>query len=278
MVTKDKRIILDNYYADPKHIEAVYNEGLYKQIPNGRVKNVYDKNNGFCKDLMEWAYNNVFQPTAEYDTKKGIKVPFLDGSHANAVCNLGSMKSIWKQFENEYALFDVDPRDLDLNNIELQFWNHYIILNYKKFLKSVALFEDYVRARRKLMDAESLRVEKKYYPLFSDERNWISGCYDYLKHLVFTTPRGYIAELILLTLIRIKTGCSIKESSIADERKGVDGYMVFQDKTIPISLKPESYKKDKYLSPLDETCFVVYSRNKDDLIFSFVSGFDKINI
>ena len=232
---------------------------------------------------MEWAYNNTCHPFAEYSSKFNKKLPFLDGSRANSIKNLGcSLKLLWKEFKEVYGLSFLSLDEIDINAIEDLFWKYFISKHAVGFERSVEIFKKYVSKRISLMTKEQRDLINKNIPLFADDENWMLGCRDYLKHLIYTSPRGYICELIILDILRDHTNGFIRESSIEDERKGIDGYIISQEgKTYPISLKPSTYKPS-HISPLYDRCLITYNKyNKEnaynsDLIFEFQSGDDII--
>ncbi len=270
-------LLIPNYYTQAQHVEKPYTDGLYGVLPTGGVCDFLAQEHKYCTSWMEWAYNNPRQPVAEISETKGIPVAFLDASHANAARNLGSLKTIWKAFEKSENLHQCNLDELDINDIEERFWNYYIQKHRAHFNRSVQILEDYVRRRRAEMSAEDVARERLNTP-FCDEAMWIAGCKDYLKHLVYTTPRGYMMELVLFAALQTKIGGEFRESDINDERAGIDGFLAFHNETIAISLKPDSYCKQT-MSPLYDACWVTYNRpraNTRDLKFVFQSGADKI--
>ena len=262
-----------DYYNIPAHVEKEYDDGLYHTLNKGPVKDIYCKGRS-CTDWLEWAFNNPNQPTAEYDMERDIFLPFLDGSRANTTKNLGSLKTIWFDFARINGLADITLDELDINKIESDFWNYYISTNSTKFNRSVEILRKYVRERRCSMSKKQRGEERSRVPFFSDNEIWMEGCYDYLKHLVYTTPRGYVMEIALLRVLREYLNVETEFSEAQDERLGIDGYVIINLERIPISLKPISYKHG-IGSPLYEGCWVVY-HNKNytfpDLVFEFKTG------
>lgn len=263
-------LVLKDYFLDSKHNENKYTHGLYGKIPQGRFKNFWSEDGTYSRDMLEFMYNNVHQPCAEYDSKLGKHMPFLDGSRANSTRVLGSLKNIWKDFEKLNNLYTMDPGQFDINLLEEMFWRYYISHYKSNFERAVQILEDYVRVRRSYMTDEELAAEQYEAPILSNSVVWTMGCRDYLRHLIYTTPRGYIMELMLFTTLRNLTGKPFREATAEDERNGIDGYIG----NTPVSLKPSTYKTD-YASPLDTTCFVIYLNKyftTPDLIFEFKTG------
>jgi hypothetical protein len=86
-------------------------------------------------------------------------------------------------------------------------------------------------------------------------------------------------ELALFAALREKIGGEFEESDIRAERAGIDGYLVFPDEKIAISLKPSTYKRNDAIGPLYDECWVTYSkpnRFARDLIFRFQTGSQRI--
>lgn len=268
---QDNSIIFPDYFRDKRHIEKRYTDGLYGKFPPSSRVNIYDPvPNTYCTNLMEWAYNNPYQPFAELDGATGKRLPLLDGSHANSFSILGCMKEIWKDFVREEGLLNIDLDSIDINDIEERFWRFYTSLYSSRFEKAVSVLQEYVRKRRADMTEEQRKIERTNYPEFRNEDIWIDGCRDYLRHLIFVSPRGYIYEIILFAALAKITGEEVRASSASDERKGIDGFV----KDINVSVKPSSYKSI-YISPLDKTCFAIYEKKcktYPDLVFKFLSG------
>lgn len=272
------QLVVPGYYNQLSHIEKTYTDGLYGQIPVGFAENFWNKNKSRCQSWMEWAYNNPYQPTAEWSPSLQAYQPFLDASEANSVSNLGSLKTIWKTFERIHKLHELPLAMIDINVLEERFWDYYITNYSHKFEHSVKILENYIHTRRILMTVKDREIERQHIPIFADDKTWIAGCRDYLKHLVYTTPRGYLYELILFAILQAHTNGYFQESSIPDERKGIDGYIITDKMRYPVSLKPSTYTK-KYASPLYRQCWITYfKRDKyfPDLVFEFQSGEDII--
>lgn len=275
--TEGLTLLIPHYYTQAQHIEKPYTEGLYGALPPGCVCDFLSQEPKYCTSWMEWAYNNPRQPVAEISDVKGVPIAFLDASHANAARNLGSLKTIWKAFEKAENLHQCNLEELDINDIEERFWNYYIQRHRSHFNKSVQILEDYVRRRRAQMTEADKAREIQNSPFVSEDM-WIAGCRDYLKHLVYTTPRGYMLELVLFAALQSKIGGVFRESDINAEREGIDGFLDFHNDTIPVSLKPDSYYKQT-MSPLYDACWVTYNRpraNTRDLRFVFQSGSERI--
>lgn len=272
------QIVIPGYYKQLAHIEKQYTDGLYGQIPPGSAKDFWSDNGRYCKDWMEWAYNNPNQPSAEWSEKFQNYQPFLDASRANATYNLGSLKNIWKEFELSHNLHALSLMEIDINKLEAEFWGYYIKHYSRNYWQGVQILEDYVRTRRMSMTPEERAMEQKYIPIFADDATWIAGCKDYIKHLIYTSPRGYLMELILFAALREVYGGKFVESDEDAERKGIDGYLEKNGEKIAISLKPDSYNHN-YASPLHNTCWVTYLKKNmyyPDLVFEFKQGQEKL--
>lgn len=271
------RIIIPGYYNSLAHVERQYTDGLYGKIPAGRAKDFWADKPHYCTDWMEWAYNNAYQPSAEWDTRLQRYQPFLDASHANATRYLGSLKNIWKTFELTHRLHTLSLMEIDINQLEEQFWGYYMTHYSRNYWNSVQVLENYVHQRRMSVTPEERELEKQHIPIFADDANWIAGCKDYIKHLIYTSPRGYLMELILFAALREVYGGAFIESDEEAERQGIDGYFEFNGQRIAISLKPDSYHK-VYASPLHDACWVTYFKKTfafPDLVFEFKQGQEK---
>lgn len=262
-----------DYFSNPKHNEKEYTDGLYHMLPKGPVTDIYAENHR-CTDWMEWAYNNVYQPTAEINNERDVYMPFLDASRANATRNLGSLKTIWSNFVKDTKLYLVDLDNIDINVIENDFWNYYILKYKSNFERSVQVLQKYVADRRRNMTQKDRDYERTYAPFFANDRVWAEGCRDFLKHLVFTSPRGYIMEIVLLAALKQYLNAEVEDSNAVDERNGIDGYVIVNKSRIPISLKPSTYNRNA-MSPLSDICWVIYHKKKytyPDLVFEFKNG------
>lgn len=262
-----------NYFKNPKHRENQYTDGLYGILPQGQMTDIYSDEH-ICSNWMEWAYNNPYQPTAEYYGPNDVYLPYLDGSHANATKTLGSLKTIWSNFVKDTMLYLTDLDDFDINEIEKNFWNYYIEKYESNFNNAVAVLQKYVLSRRKLMTPEQRNYERTYAPFFANDKVWAEGCRDFIKHLIYTSPRGYVMEIVLLATLKEYLGAEVEDSNMYDERNGIDGFVIINDNRIPISLKPDTYRKTS-MSPLYDVCWVVYHKKKytyPDLVFEFKNG------
>lgn len=267
-------IRIPGYYDITEHIEKEYKDGLYGVVPNCPV--VDFRRQKTFSHVMEWAYNNGGQPFADIDYK-GYAIGYIDGSRANAVKTIGSMKSIWKDFERMY-MHKADFDNIRIDIIEDNFWNYYIS-NYKEnFEAGVKVFEDYVKSKRCYVGEETRALEEKHFPIFAYDDTWIKGCRDYLKHLIRKSTRGFMMEVILYTALEKLTGGSVIESSVKDERKGIDFYISINDTKYPVSLKPSTFRYG--ISPVYQDCLVKYNKheNDGDLIFTFYSGKELLDI
>ncbi len=266
-------IKVKDYFNNPKHNEKEYDDGLYHMLPKGSVIDIYaDSHN--CSNWMEWAYNNPYQPTAERNRERDIYMPFLDGSRANATKNLGSLKTIWSNFVKDTKLYLINLDDIDINVIEKDFWNYYISKYKNNFERSVQVLQAYVSSRRKMMTQKQRDYERAYAPFFANDKVWMEGCRDFLKHLVYTSPRGYMMEIVLLAALKEYLHAAVEDSNAQDEREGIDGYVIVNGKRIPISLKPSTYNRNA-MSPLSDVCWVIYHKKKytyPDLVFEFKNG------
>jgi hypothetical protein len=266
-------IKVKDYFNNPKHNEKEYDDGLYHMLPKGSVIDIYaDSHN--CSNWMEWAYNNPYQPTAERNRERDIYMPFLDGSHANATKNLGSLKTIWSNFVKDTKLYLINLDDIDINVIEKDFWNYYISKYKNNFERSVQVLQAYVSSRRKMMTQKQRDYERAYAPFFANDKVWMEGCRDFLKHLVYTSPRGYMMEIVLLAALKEYLNAAVEDSNAQDERDGIDGYVIVNGNRIPISLKPSTYNRNA-MSPLSDMCWVIYHKKKytyPDLVFEFKNG------
>lgn len=266
-------IKVKDYFNNPKHNEKEYDDGLYHMLPKGSVIDIYaDSHN--CSNWMEWAYNNPYQPTAERNRERDIYMPFLDGSHANATKNLGSLKTIWSNFVKDTKLYLINLDDIDINVIEKDFWNYYISKYKNNFERSVQVLQAYVSSRRKMMTQKQRDYERAYAPFFANDKVWMEGCRDFLKHLVYTSPRGYMMEIVLLAALKEYLNAAVEDSNAQDERDGIDGYVIVNGNRIPISLKPSTYNRNA-MSPLSDICWVIYHKKKytyPDLVFEFKNG------
>lgn len=264
---------IKDYFNNPKHNESLYDDGLYHMLPKGPVTDIYSEHH-HCTDWMEWAYNNPYQPTAEVNTERDIYMPFLDASRANATRNLGSLKTIWSDFVKDTKLYLINLDDIDINTIEKDFWEYYISKYSRKFEYSVQILQKYVLSRRKLMSAEDRNYERTYAPFFANDKVWMEGCRDFLKHLIYTSPRGYLMEIVLLAALKQYLHVDVEDSNAEDERNGIDGYVIVNQNRIPISLKPSTYNRNS-MSPLSEVCWIIYYKKKytyPDLVFEFKNG------
>ena len=266
-------IKVKDYFHNPKHNEKEYDDGLYHMLPKGSVIDIYaDSHN--CSNWMEWAYNNPYQPTAERNRERDIYMPFLDGSRANATKNLGSLKTIWSNFVKDTKLYLINLDDIDINVIEKDFWNYYISKYKNNFERSVQVLQAYVSSRRKMMTQKQRDYERAYAPFFANDKVWMEGCRDFLKHLVYTSPRGYMMEIVLLAALKEYLNAAVEDSNAQDEREGIDGYVIINGNRIPISLKPSTYNRNA-MSPLSDICWVIYHKKKytyPDLVFEFKNG------
>ena len=266
-------IKIKNYFKNPKHNEKEYTDGLYGILPKGSVIDIYSDKH-YCSNWMEWAYNNTYQPTSEYNQRRDMYMPYLDGSHANATNILGSLKTIWSEFVKNTKLYLIELDDIDINKIEEDFCNYYIQKHNKRFEESVKVLQTYVMQRRRLMTKQQKDFERQHAPFFSEDKVWLDGCKDFLKHLIYTTPRGYLMEIILLAALKQYLNADVEDSNAEDERNGIDGYVILNGNRIPISLKPSTYNRNT-LSPLSEVCWIIYHKKKytyPDLIFEFMNG------
>lgn len=272
------QVVIPGYYRQLAHTEKPYTDGMYGKVPPGSAKDFWCDQERWCKDWMEWAYNNPYQPSAEWSEHFQNYQPFLDASHANATYNLGSLKNIWKEFELSHNLHALSLMEIDINQLEEKFWEYYMKHYSSNYWKGVQVLEDYVRTRRMSMTPEERALEQKYIPIFADDANWIAGCQDYIKHLIYTSPRGYLMELILFAALREVYGGKFVESDEDAERKGIDGYLELNGEKIAISLKPDSYSRG-YASPLHDACWVTYYKKNayyPDLVFEFKQGQEKL--
>ena len=269
---ESKKITLSNFFLNPNHIEAEYSDGFYKTF-NSKYgcKNIWNSNR-WCKNVMEMLFNNSDHPCAEFDKKKGKKLPFLDGSGANQISNLGSMKEIWKEFERERHIHYIPLDFINLKRLEKEFWSYYIKNYSDKFQKSSDILFSYIKERRKKMTDEDKKKEKDFLLKYSKEIDYESDDFwrdvskDFLKHLIYKTPKGYLYELILLGVLKDITGGEIIESNIENERKGIDGFIRMGDRDIPISLKPKSYR-NSHISPVNNECLIIYEEDGSDLLY-----------
>ena len=272
---KENCVIVKGFYNNPKNIEKPYRAGLYGVFPQVRVKDCYSGRT--CSNWMEWAYNNPFQPTSEKDPKTGKRMPFLDASGANAVKILGSMKTVWKEFVRKSKILYQNCDDLDINELESRFLAFYMEHYKENFERAVKVFQKYVASRRALMTEEQKKKERKNSSPFISDETWINGCRDFLEHLIYVSARGYMREVVLFTSLCQITGGSFQESSIQDERNGIDGYICLgENRKYPICLKPESYHDSiRCQSPIYKPCLVYYKKRSDkdpDLVFVFETG------
>ncbi len=262
-----------DYFNNPKHNEKTYDDGLYHMLPKGPVTDIYADQH-HCTDWMEWAYNNPYQPTAEINVERDIYMPFLDASRANATKNLGSLKTIWSNFVKDTKLYLIDLNDIDINVIEKDFWEYYISKYSRNFEYAVQVLQRYVSNRRKLMTQKERNYERTYAPFFANDKVWMEGCRDFLKHLVYTSPRGYLMEIVLLAALKQYLNADVEDSNFDDERNGIDGYVIVNKNRVPISLKPSTYNRNS-MSPLSDMCWIVYHKKKytyPDLVFEFKNG------
>ena len=200
-------------------------------------------------------------------------MPYLDGSHSNATNILGSLKTIWSEYVKNTKLYLIELDDIDINKIEEDFWNYYIQKYNRRFEESVKVLQTYVMQRRRLMTKQQKDFERQHAPFFSEDKVWLDGCKDFLKHLIYTTPRGYLMEIVLLAALKQYLNTDVEDSNADDERNGIDGYVILNGNRIPISLKPSTYNRNT-LSPLSEVCWIIYHKKKytyPDLIFEFMN-------
>ena len=270
------KIVLPYYFLEKTHREKAYRDGLYGILPCGSVKDPYSSKRGdvFCTDIMEWAFNNSRQPGAETDRRTGKKLPFLDGSGANRVRVLGSLKEAWKAYERTSGLINIPVWDLDVNALNAGFFDYYTQTHPGALENSAEILRRYVENRRSFAPEWEKVPGRLAYPWFT-EKMWSDGCYDFVRHLVWTTPRGYLRELMFFTTIREMTGAGFIESDAGAERKGVDGYLVVDGrKPFPVCVKPSTWSRRR-ISPIYEGCIVTYLREEDsypNAVFEFETG------
>lgn len=270
------RIVLPDYFLDPRHREKPYAKGLYGILPKGRIEDPYSPPGRvrFCSNAMEWAYNNPRQPGSEIDGRTGKRMPFLDGSGANRVSVLGSLKEAWKEYERESGIRDADVDDLDVNRLEEDFFRFYETTRRGRLEASAEILRNYVKERREGISESDRRKGLAAAPFFTDDV-WEAGCLDYVRHLVWTTPRGYLRELMFFSAVRELTGAEFAESDAASERRGIDGYLIADGRApFPASVKPSTWSR-RTVSPIYEGCVVIYRTEREsypDAVFEFESG------
>ena len=267
-------IVLPGYFLDERHREKEYTDGLYGIIPRGRIADPYARGKTFCTDVMEWAYNNPRQPGAETDGKTGKRLPFLDGSGANRIRVLGSLKEAWKAYERESGLINVPVGDIDVNALNAGFFACYERTHPGALERSAEILRRYMRERRSLASEEEKTRGKTAFPWFT-ERNWDEGCRDFVRHLVWKTPKGYLRELMFFSAMRELTGAGFLESDVESERRGIDGYLTAPDRApFPVCIKPSTWSRRR-ISPVYEGCMVIYMPEEQtypDAVFEFLSG------
>ena len=67
--TGQLQVVIPGYYKQLAHIEKQYTDGMYGKIPPGGAKDFWCDQERWCKDWMEWAYNNPYQPSADWCEK-----------------------------------------------------------------------------------------------------------------------------------------------------------------------------------------------------------------
>lgn len=267
---KTERILID---GNTLIIKNYYNDEFDEQTHN--VKDIWSNNNRQCKNLFEFMYNNPNQPNSNiiYKNGKYIHCGYLDGSGANHVKNLGSMKEIWKEFEREHLKF-IDFNNIEINYIEDLFWEFYITRYESNFNNSVKILKNYIRKKRLLMSDDERRKEQEYYPYLTDEK-WISGCYDYLKYLIKSkTVNGFLVEVVFFKSLENIIGGYFLESTADDERNGIDGFLVYDGIKYPACIKPITYNKNRCVSPIYKHRYVEYSKKDKNLVFVLKTGSD----
>lgn len=269
-------IVLPNYFLDERHRERQYTDGLYGIIPGGKIADPYARGDRriLCSDIMEWAYNNPRQPGVETDRRTGKSMPFLDGSGANRVKILGSLKEAWKAFERESGIMNFSVYSLDVNALSAGFFDFYCRTHRGALERSAEILRCYVRERRSLASREEKERGGTAFPWFTEEM-WDRGCYDYIRHLVWRTPRGYLCELLFFTAMRELTGAGFLESDVESERNGIDGYLTaYGYDPFPVCVKPSTWSRRR-ISPVYEGCMVIYMQEEQSYphaVFEFLSG------
>lgn len=272
VIVNDSEIIIKDCYRKILDHSTERKIGILKKLPNGLVKDIWCNYNRQSKNWFEFMYNNPNQPNS-YIQRNGRKVAYLDNSKANATSNLGSMKEIWKEFE-KVELSKLDLENININEIEDSFWNHYITRYKDKFDRCVGILEKYIDEKRKSLTEEERKKEREHYPFLTDEI-WIAGCRDYLEYLIrIKTVRGFIVETIFFNSLVSLVGGEYIESSMEEERRGIDGFLLFENEKWPCCIKPNSYNVIAGVSPIDIRRLVFYRQSGNNLVFEFKTGFD----
>ena len=273
---KGKSLVVKDYYnqvADNKTEDVI---GILNELPKGKVIDIWCADyKRPCLNWFEFMYNNPYAPNVDSKYKYGrgiVACSYVDGSSANKQKNIGSMKNIWKDFEDKY-LKDLDFNDLDIKSIERLFWNYYITNYGDKFNVGVSVLEDYILRKRELMTEEQKTKEREAYPFLDNDDLWKRGCRDYLEYLIrVKTVRGFIIELVLFKALESLSGGEFIESDAENEKKGIDGFIVLNGSKFPVSLKPNTFGGG--ISPVYKNRLVKYKKLNNDLYFTFTTGED----
>lgn len=270
---RGNKLIIKNYYNKILDYETEEKIGLLSELPEGPVLDIWCSDKRYSINWLEFMYNNKNQPNTDIDWT-GKKRGYINGSKANAVRNLGSMKEIWKKFECEYMKeFDFD--NFEIRDIEEKYWDYYISKYKNKFENCVRIFEKYIKLKRELMSEEEKAKEEEHYPFLIDEDVWVSACRDYLEYLVrVKTVRGFITELVFFKSLEDITGGKLIESTKEEESKGIDGYILLDGEKYAACLKPSTYTPKGDSSPVYMGRYVEYKQDGEDLVFVFKTGKD----
>lgn len=124
-----------------------------------------------------------------------------------------------------------------------------------KAAKKMTAYQREIDRTNSIITGEDMPSEEKYIKM---EKAYA----DYIAHLVyFNSPRGFVIERIVLTFLSSYLGWSWVKSNISEEAIGIDGKLG----NYLITIKPESFFKQKTMSPLYGSV-ITYEFKEDNLI------------
>lgn len=266
---------MKDYYVNIKENENK-EPNILDELPSGQVDDIWSRVKRKCANWLEFMYNNPNQPNSSFGYRGGLFIPcgFIDSSKANRAKNLGSMKEIWKEFEKHIKHIDFNA--VSIGDIERQFWDFYIKRHKDRFNHSVKLLEDHIKKKRQEMSDDDKKKEKEHYPFLTDDI-WERGCSDCLRYLIETkTTKGFVIELVFFKTVEQILGGEFIESTADYEKRGIDGLVLYKGYGYPACIKPHTFKGG--ISPIYEDRYIEYERVGDDLVFTFKTGKNLLNL
>ena len=126
-----------------------------------------------------------------------------------------------------------------------------------------------------MMSEEQRAKEREFFPFLADDDLWTRGCKDYLEYLIkVKTVRGFFVELVFFKALESISGGEFIESTMEEERQGIDGFLLLDGVKYPVSIKPDTFKGGR--SPVYEDRLVKYRKSYNDLVFQFITGEDML--